>query len=125
MLPYGLLVCSVAFLIASFTTKSLSPELLSGGTSLTADEKLAVAEEVKAQLAAKQAAASPAANSLSETPPALDPANRTFIVSTNIAVISNGRECALTSGDVLTRLTETPDVNQRVTARVSASTRSS
>jgi hypothetical protein len=127
VLPYGLLLCSVAFLIASFTTKSLRPELLSGGTELTADEKLAIAEEVKAQVAAEQAAASPPtslSDSGGETLPALDPAHRTFVVSTDISVTSNGRECALTSGDVLTRLTETPDVNQRVTARVSASKKS-
>jgi hypothetical protein len=127
VLPYGLLVCSVAFLIASFTTKSLGPELLSRGTSLTADEKNAIAEEVKAQLAGEQATASPPASlsdSGSETPPALDPAHRTFIVDTDVAVISNGRQCALTSGDVLTRLAETPDVDQRVTARVSASKKS-
>ncbi len=54
-------------------------------------------------------------------PPALDPARRTFIVSSDISVLSNGQECDLTAGDVITRLTDTPDASQKVTASVSAS----
>ena len=52
-------------------------------------------------------------------PPALDPARRTFVVSSDITVLSNGQECDLTAGDVITRLTDTPDADQRVTASVS------
>ena len=54
-------------------------------------------------------------------PPALDPARRTFVVASDITVISNGQECDLTAGDVITRLTDTPDADQRVTASVQAS----
>ena len=104
--------------------------------TLTPEVKQAIAEEVKAQLAAEQQQSSggqadsydgqarngqapqPAS---SEVPPALDPARRTFIVSSDISVLSNGQECDLTAGDVITRLTDTPDASQKVTASVSAS----
>jgi hypothetical protein len=110
----------------------------SGPVTLTPEVKQAIAEEVKAQLAAEQqqsserpsgssdgrardgqTQASEAAND--EVPPALDPARRTFVVSSDITVMSNGQECDLTAGDVITRLTDTPDAGQRVTASVSAS----
>ena len=56
-----------------------------------------------------------------EVPPALDPARRTFVVASDITVVSNGQECDLTAGDVITRLTDTPDADQRVNASVQAS----
>ena len=104
----------------------------SGAVQLTPEVKQAIAEEVKAQLAEQQqqagtqggsdaqgqAAAVPAD---SQVPPALDPARRTFIVDHEITVVSDGQECELTGGDVITRLTDTPDANQMVTASVSAS----
>jgi hypothetical protein len=34
--------------------------------------------------------------------------------------VANGQECGLTSGDVVTRLSDTPDADQNVTASVSA-----
>ena len=104
-----------------------------GRVTLTPDVKQAIAEEVKAQLEAEQqqsssgqgnsydgqAQASQPAND--EAPPALDPARRTFVVSNDITVVSNGQECDLTAGDVITRLTDTPDASQRVNASVQAS----
>jgi hypothetical protein len=54
-------------------------------------------------------------------PPALDPARRAFVVDNSITVVSDGQECQLTGGDVLTRLTDTPDADNKVTASVSAS----
>ena len=114
------------------TTVSLSPEV-----------KEAIADEVKAELAAQQAqaaqsagsdaqAASAPANAPSNTPakndeevpPALDPARRTFVVDADLSVVANGQECGLTSGDVLTRLTDTPDADNMVNASVSASKKS-
>ena len=108
-----------------------------GGTPLSPEVKEAIAEEVKAQLAAQQgqaqaetgggsASAAPAAAPASAQgpPPALDPAQRTFIVNTDLSVVSNGQECGLSSGDVLTRLTDTPDADQTVNASVSASKKS-
>ena len=56
-----------------------------------------------------------------EVPPALDPARRTFVVASDLTVVSNGQECDLTAGDVITRLTDTPDADQRVNASVQAS----
>ncbi len=105
----------------------------SGGVTLTPEVKEAIAEEVKAQIQAQQAQAqqdggsapAPAAATASDSaqaPPALDPAQRTFVVNTPITgVAANGQECGLSGGDVVTRLTDTPDSNQMVNASVSAS----
>ena len=108
----------------------------SNGVALTPEVKQAIAEEVKAQLAAQQAqadqssggqaSAAPApsgaapAPTSGEVPPALDPAQRTFVVDSDVTVVANGQECGLTAGDVVTRLTDTPDSDQTVTASVSA-----
>jgi hypothetical protein len=98
----------------------------SAPVTLTPEVKQAIAEEVKAQLAADQQQSSGGqalapAPANDQVPPALDPARRTFIVDNNITVTSDGRECELTAGDVVTRLTDTPDADQNVTASVSAS----
>jgi hypothetical protein len=100
----------------------------SAPVTLTPEVKQAIAEEVKAQLAADQQQSSSGqaqapAPANDEVPAALDPARRTFIVDNNITVISDGQECELTAGDVITRLTDTPDADQNVTASVSASKR--
>lgn len=110
-----------------------APVANSGAVTLSPEVKQAIAEEVKAQLAAEQQQSSggqgsswdgqaqapqPANNDML---PALDPARRTFIVSSDITVLSDGRECELSAGDVITRLTDTPDADQTVTASVSAS----
>jgi hypothetical protein len=101
---------------------------------LTPEVKEAIAQEVKAQLAAQQAqaaqqggggqtasAAAPAPTTSDNTPPpALDPSQRTFVVASDVTVVANGQECALSSGDVITRLTDTPDADQNVNASVSA-----
>jgi hypothetical protein len=87
---------------------------------------------VKAQLAAQQAqaaqtggSAAPApANASGEVPPALDPARRTFVVDSELSVVANGQECGLTAGDVIMRLTDTPDADNMVNASVSASKKS-
>ncbi|HZD30690.1 MAG TPA: hypothetical protein VE779_03425, partial [Candidatus Angelobacter sp.] len=44
-----------------------------------------------------------------------------FVVDNAITVTSDGQECELTGGDVITRLTDTPDADNKVTASVSAS----
>jgi hypothetical protein len=98
---------------------------------LTPEVKQAIAEEVKAQIAAAQSEAgksggssgggqSPAPAS-GEVPPALDPAHRTFVVSADLAVVADGQECSLTQGDVITRLTDTPDDEQKVNVSVASS----
>ncbi|MFZ0296422.1 MAG: hypothetical protein WAL52_22610, partial [Candidatus Sulfotelmatobacter sp.] len=106
------------------------PAASSGQVALTPEVKEAIAQEVKAQLAAQQAqagqdssqasAAAPA-SSTDTPPPALDPSQRTFVVDSDVTVVANGQECGLTSGDVITRLTDTPDGDNQVTASVSAS----
>ena len=104
----------------------------SGTVTLTPEVKAAIAEEVKAQLAAEQADAKPAsapdapqASATSsptseEVPAALDPARRTFVVASDLAVTGDGQECQLTAGDVITRLSDTPDDDNKVTVSVSA-----
>src|ERR1017187_392755 len=100
--------------------------------ALTPEVKQAIADEVKAQLAAQQAqaaqsggSAAPApANASNEFPPALDPARRTFVVASDLTLVANGQECGLTAGDVIMRLTDTPDADNVVNASVSASKKS-
>jgi hypothetical protein len=105
-----------------------APAANSGTVTLTPEVKAAIAEEVKAQLAAEQSAARPApaggqqpSPTSEEVPPALDPARRTFVVASDLTVTGDGQECQLTAGDVITRITDTPDDDRKVTASVSAS----
>jgi hypothetical protein len=89
--------------------------------------KDAIAEEVRRQLAAEQQSAStipqqPAASTAGPTPAALDPAQRLFVVSNNLAVPTvDGQDCELTPGDIITRLDDTPDSNNQVRVSVSSS----
>ncbi len=101
----------------------------SNTATLTPEVKRAIAEEVKTQLAAQQAAGQGsvgrvAAPASGEVPPALDPAHRTHLVDSDVNVVANGQECALTAGDVIVRLTDTPDADQTVKASVAASKKS-
>ena len=96
-----------------------------------------IADEVRAQIAAEKAAAAnpePVA-AVSSTPPAggeqkgpdevpaaLDPALRTFLVSAVLTEpTADGTECWLSPGDVLTRIGDTPDADQKVTVLVASS----
>jgi hypothetical protein len=94
-------------------------------TQLSPQVKQMIADEVKAQLAAEKAAAAnsqQAAPASGEAPDALNPAERVFVVSSNLDVTAEGgQECALTPGDVVMRLSDTPDANQNVTASVQSS----
>lgn len=107
----------------------------SGPVTLSPEVKDAIAEEVKAQLAAQQSQAqqqgsdsnaqpSTGANASEEVPAALDPARHTFIVSSDLTVASNGQECQLTAGDVIKRTSDTPDDDRKVSASVSSSKKS-
>ena len=79
---------------------------------LTPEIKQAIAEEVKRELEAERAAAAnpsqPAAAAREQAPAALDPATRVFVVSSAIDVTSGGQGCSLTSGDIITRIDDTP-----------------
>jgi hypothetical protein len=93
---------------------------------LRAETKDAIAGEVKANLASEQADAttprSPNPASSNEVPAALDPKQRTFIVSTALTGdATDGSQCSLSAGDILTRVTDQPDTNQKVTALVTSS----
>jgi len=106
----------------------------SGPVALSPEVKQAIADEVRAQIAASQAEAAKtggssggpqqAAASSNEVPPALDPARRTFVVSQDLAVVADGQECSLTQGDVITRLTDTPDDDQKVNVSIASSKKS-
>ena len=91
-----------------------------------------IADEVKAQLAAEQAesaapaspapaAAQPAAAKTDETPAALDPNLRVFIVSAPLDVTANGQSCSLSSGDVLMRTENTAGDDKAVATSVVSS----
>jgi hypothetical protein len=52
----------------------------------------------------------------------LDPAQRLFVVSSNLAASSiDGQDCELTAGDIITRLDDAPDNNNQVRVSVSSS----
>jgi len=99
-----------------------------GGNSyamqLTPEVKQAIAEEVRQQLAAERQAATalnpqPLAPSSTEVPSALDPRKRVFVVSSSLdKKTADGQECSLTPGDIITRLTDTPDANQHIIVSV-------
>jgi hypothetical protein len=94
-------------------------------TPLSPEVKQAIADEVQQQLAAeKAAAASPqAAPSSAQVPDALNPGERVFVVATPLDVTAPpaGQECGLTVMDVVMRLSDTPDGNQKVTASIQSS----
>jgi hypothetical protein len=93
-------------------------------TPLSPEVKQAIADEVQRQLAAQQgAAANPQAAPTSAVPDALNPAERVFVVSSSLDVMvpGTGQECSLTAGDVVMRLSDSPDANQNVTASVQSS----
>ncbi len=111
--------------------------------ALTPEVKEAIAEEVKAQLAAEKDAAAAQASAPKtaatnttasadagatppeETPAALDPNHRTFIVSSVLTEqAADGTECALSPGDVVTRIEDTADANKAVKVLVSSSQKS-
>ncbi len=117
------LVASLMPLAADAPKASLSPEV-----------KNALSEEVKATLAAEKAEAEkPAASgggngsapaTSNEAPPALSPDFKTFMVSSDMSLVADGDECPLSQGDVIERLTNTPDDDGNVNVKVVASAKS-
>ena len=103
------------------------PPQAEGTSQITPEMKAAIAEEVSRQLAAEQQSAptasqAPVASGAETMPAALDPAQRLFVVSNNLALTStDGQECELTAGDIITRLDDTPDNNNQVRVSVSSS----
>jgi hypothetical protein len=101
------------------------PAAKGGATGMTAEVKQAIADEMKQEIAAEQAAAKggdqkPAGGE--EVPAALDPKIRYFVVSSDLdATTSDGVECGLTPGDVIYRTGDTPDDDHMVDATVKSS----
>jgi hypothetical protein len=84
--------------------------------TVTPEAKEAIAEEVKTDLQAEQME-SASANEFdsNQVPAALDPRRTTFIASATVSgQTDDGQGCSLTGGDIITRLTNTPDQNQNV-----------
>ena len=97
----------------------------SAQTPLTPEVKQAIADEVQRQLAAEKAAAAAPQQAAPRPRPnrcrtRLNPAERVFVVASDldVTVPASGQECSLTAGDVVMRLSDTPDANQTVTASI-------
>jgi len=114
---------------AQSQAQSAPPQQSGGAVVLTPEVKQAIADEVKAQLAAEQtASANPTAVPPNvggeQTPAALDPTFRTFIVASTLSETGpDGTQCSLSQGDVLTRIDDTPDQNQNVGVLVTGTQR--
>lgn len=94
-------------------------------TPMSPGVKGLVDTEVQRQLQAEQAATqSPQAQPANDQapPPALDPTQSVFVVSSSLGVsTAGGQECELTAGDVLTRIDDAPDNDGTVGVRVMSS----
>jgi hypothetical protein len=92
---------------------------------LTPELKQALAEEVKLTIADEKSASEStqqAAGGKDDAPPALNPKFKYFMVSTDLTVTTDaGDECALSSGDVIERTSDTVDDDHNVTVAVKAS----
>jgi hypothetical protein len=95
--------------------------------ALSPETKQLIADEVSRQLAAQQAQAQqPAAAAASPqaaggAPPALDPNQRTFVVSTAMNVSVNGADCSLAPGDILYRTGDSPGPDGKIGVNVLSS----
>jgi hypothetical protein len=99
-----------------------------GGKSvtLTNDLKQAIANQIKNEIAAEKEAAAngqkDAATGGDQVPAALDPKIRIFVVSgAENLTTSDGAECSLTPGDVVSRASDQPDADNMVDALVKSS----
>lgn len=94
-------------------------------SALTPEVKQQIADEVQRQLQEQQSSSGGVqpTSDLEGLPPALDPNQRTFIVSSSMDVDLAGQSCSLTAGDILTRLDDQPDSDGAVQVMVSSSKR--
>jgi hypothetical protein len=94
-------------------------------TPMSPAVKQMIDAEVQRQLHQEQAAVqAPQAQPATDLapPPALDPAQRLFVVSSNLAVSTpEGQECELTPGDVITRIDDSPGDDAKVKVSVMSS----
>ena len=95
------------------------------GSPMSPQVKAMVEAEVHRQLQAEQAAVQSSQTQTAEDqapPPAVDPAERVFVVSMNLGVsTAEGQECELTPGDVITRIDDIPGDDSKVRASVTSS----
>jgi hypothetical protein len=94
-------------------------------TQLSPEVKQAIADEMKNEIAAEQAAAASGKKDTPSTdkiPAALDPKIRIFVVSSDEDLTTaEGAECTLTPGDVVYRIGDKPDSDNMVDASVKSS----
>jgi len=111
-------------LVAGLGRIPVAPDA-SRNVMLTKEIKDQLTEQIRTQLAADQAEASKgkssAASSGAGTVPALDPKWRTFIVHNELSLVADGDECSLTEGDVIRRISDTPDQDKTLDVTVLAS----
>jgi hypothetical protein len=123
--------------VARTETAELAAGTPSDSPVLSPEVKQMIADEVKRQLAAEREAAasegtpaqapdsnSPLPGSNQEAPDALDPDHGVFIVATSLDVTVVDNSCALTPGDVITRLENTPGDDSAVAVTVVSSKKS-
>jgi hypothetical protein len=95
------------------------------GTQMSPEVKQALADQMKQEIAAEQAAAKGGQKESKgddEVPAALDPKTRFFVVSSDLdATTSEGEECSLSSGDVIERTSTEADDDHMVDATVKSS----
>ena len=97
---------------------------------LSKEVKDLLAEEIKTQIAEDQADASKGKSSGGNSGgqasdsgplPSLNPKRRVFVVHNELSVVADGDECSLTGGDVISRVSDTPDDDKNVDVKVLAS----
>jgi hypothetical protein len=101
-----------------------APAAKDSGTGMSKETKQAIADEMKAEIAAEKEAATnkDATPAGDQVPAALDPKIRIFVVSTDEDLTtSDGTECGLTAGDVVYRTGDKPDDDNMVDATVKSS----
>lgn len=94
--------------------------------ALSPEIKQMIVNEVKLELAEEKGTAGQGTNmgagQVEETPPALDPAQKIFIVADSLDLVDDsGRECAVTAGDVLLRMGKEPDTDNKIGISVQSS----
>ncbi|MGB9335296.1 MAG: hypothetical protein WCB14_09840, partial [Candidatus Acidiferrales bacterium] len=94
--------------------------------SITPETKQVLADEVRARLVTvRDAAINPQLASATGgdlLPEALNPTERLFIVASTLnETLPDGEECSLSQGDIITRISDTPDIEQSVRVLVSSS----
>ncbi|MGC1477849.1 MAG: hypothetical protein WA804_18520, partial [Terriglobales bacterium] len=102
-----------------------TPAATGNATQLSPEVKQAIADEMKQEIAAEQAAAASGKKDTPSTdkiPAALDPKIRIFVVSSDEDLTTaEGVECGLTPGDVVYRTGDKPDGDNMVDATVKSS----